>query len=68
MRCVTSPKTRSPMKLGMLKVSSPESPNWVVNWTEKNSPRPHNQERATVFPQSIVLNQRGRGEEAMEFP
>jgi hypothetical protein len=47
--------------LGIRKVRRPVSPNSTVNCTEKKSPRPQTQERATLLPQSKVLRNRKRG-------
>jgi hypothetical protein len=47
----------------MRNVSSPVIPNSTVNCTEKNSPRPHTQERATEFPQSREFSKRKGREE-----
>lgn len=57
---MTRPKIHRPRALGTAKQSRPTSPNWILNWTEKNKPKPHIQERATELPQRMALNQRGK--------
>ncbi len=59
---VIRPNAMRPSEFGIAKVSSPKRPNWIVNWTEKNSPRPQVQERAMELPQRTVEKTGVRGE------